>query len=155
MPDLLKEYSESNLLHKGLTEKIIRCFYDVYNDLGYGFLEKVYKNALYYVLIDEGLSCEVECPIKVYHRGRLVGNYRCDLLVDDKVIIEVKTCYELDEAHVLQLMNYLKATSIEVGLVLNFGVTPQFKRRLFTNDKKNIQKIRAYPSNPPNQCIPQ
>ena len=136
--DLLEAYnnSEDKLLHKELTDKILSCFYRVYNDLGYGFLERVYQNALYYALIDEGLECEVEKMIKVYHNKRIVGDYRADLLVENRVLLELKASEELNPANEKQLINYLKATDIEVGLLLNFGKRPQFKRKVFTNSNK-------------------
>ena len=136
--DLLKKESEANenLLHKDLTDKIIACFYRVYNDLGYGFLERVYQNALYYALIDAGLKCEAEKSIKVYHNKRLVGDYRADILVEDTVLLELKTHETMSSADEAQLTNYLKATDIEVGLLLNFGRRPQFKRKVFSNDNK-------------------
>ena len=128
--------SENNFLHKELTDTIIACFYRIYNDLGYGFLERVYQNALYYALIDEGLKCEAEKSIKVYHNGRIVGDYRADLLVENCVLLELKANEELSSANEMQLINYLKATDIEVGLLLNFGKRPQFKRKIFSNDNK-------------------
>jgi len=131
--DLLKDYNNSNdnLLHKDLTDTIIACFYQVYNDLGYGFLERVYQNALYYALVDEGLECETEKPIKVYHNGRVVGDYRADLLVENCVLVEMKTSEELCPANEKQLINYLKATNIEVGLLLNFGKKNNLKEKYF------------------------
>jgi len=135
--DLLEHFnSKDKLLHKELTDIIIACFYKVYNDLGYGFLERVYQNALYFALIDEGLQCEVEKQIKVYHNGRIVGDYRADLLVENCVLLELKSSEELNLANEKQLINYLKATEIEVGLLLNFGKRPQFRRKIFTNDNK-------------------
>ena len=136
--DLLEVYnnSEDKLLHKDLTDIIISCFYKVYNDLGYGFLERVYQNALYYALIDEGLQCETEKAIKVYHNGRVVGDYRADLLVENRVLVELKASEELNHANEKQLINYLKATDIEVGLLLNFGKQPKFKRKVFSNSNK-------------------
>jgi len=135
--DLLKNNnSGDNLLHKDLTDIIISCFYEVYNDLGYGFLERVYQNALYYALIDEGLQCETEKSIKVYHNNRVVGDYRADILVENCVLLELKANEELNSANEKQLINYLKATEIEVGLLLNFGKRPQFKRKVFTNINK-------------------
>jgi GxxExxY protein len=128
--------SKNNLLHKELTDTIIACFYRVYNDLGYGFLERVYQNALYYALIDEGLQCETEKSIKVYHNGRIVGDYRADLLVENRVLSELKASEELNSANEKQLINYLKATDIEVGLLLNFGRRPQFRRKVFSNSNK-------------------
>ncbi|MDR3267381.1 MAG: GxxExxY protein [Tannerella sp.] len=136
--DLLEMYnnSEDKLLHKELTDIIIACFYQVYNDLGYGFLERVYQNAMYYALIDEGLKCETEKSIKVYYKGRVVGDYRADLLVENCVLLELKSSEELNQANEKQLINYLKATDIEVGLLLNFGKRPQFKRKVFSNNNK-------------------
>jgi GxxExxY protein len=136
--DLLEVYnnSEDKFLHKNLTDIIISCFYRVYNDLGYGFLERVYQNALYYALIDAGLNCETEKPIKVYHNGRIVGDYRADLLVENCVLLELKASEEINNANEKQLINYLKATDIEVGLLLNFGKRPQFRRKVFSNINK-------------------
>jgi len=136
--DLLKnnDNSKDNLLHKELTDIIIACFYQVYNDLGYGFLERVYQNALYFALIDAGLQCETEKSIKVYHNGRIVGDYRADLLVENCILLELKASEELNPANEKQLVNYLKATDIEVGLLLNFGKKPQFRRKVFSNDNK-------------------
>lgn len=119
------------------TEIIIKSYYAVYNALGYGFLEKVYKNALYYELKLHGLECKVEHPIKVYYDGRIVGEYFADIIVDDTIILELKACESLREEHELQLVNYLKATDIEIGLLLNFGKKPEVKRKIFTNDRKN------------------
>ncbi len=119
------------------TEIIIKSYYAVYNALGYGFLEKVYKNALYYELKSHGLGCKVEHPIKVYYDGCIVGEYFADIIVDDTIILELKACESLREEHELQLVNYLKATDIEIGLLLNFGKKPEVKRKIFTNDRKN------------------
>ena len=135
--DLLKkEITNDNLVPKELIDIILTCFYQVYNDLGYGFLERVYQNALYYALIDEGLKCEAEKIIKVYHNERVVGDYRADLLVEDCVLLELKTSEELNPSHEKQLINYLKATTIEVGYVLNFGKKAQFSRKVFSNNRK-------------------
>ena len=127
-----------NLVPKELIDKILTCFYQVYNDLGYGFLERVYQNALYYALTDEGLNCEAEKLIKVYHNGRVVGDYRADLLVENCVLLELKTNELISSANEKQLINYLKATTIEVGYLLNFGKKPQFSRKVFSNDRKKI-----------------
>ena len=134
--DLLKQNNVEDLLHKELTDKIISCYYRVYNDLGYGFLERVYQNAMYFALMDEALQCETEKSIKVYHNGRVVGDFRADLLVENKVLLELKASEELNTANEKQLINYLKATEIEVGLLLNFGKQPQFKRKVFSNKYK-------------------
>ena len=130
----------SNLLHKGITDLILKTYYDVYNQLGYGFLEKVYQNAMYFELKSLGYKVEAQKPIKVYFKNQLVGEYYADLLVDDKVIVELKACELLMNAHVAQIMNYLKATEIEVGLLLNFGEDAEFKRMIYTNDRKQNKK---------------
>jgi len=123
-----KEY-----LHQELTSKIIECFYQVYNTLGYGFLEKVYENALKIELEKSGLIVERQKPIKVYYGSEVVGEYFADLLVNDQVIIELKAAETICEEHEYQLLNYLKATNIEVGLLLNFGKKPEIRRKIFTN----------------------
>ncbi len=125
-------------LHKALTSEIIKHFYTVYNNLGYGFLEKVYEKALKYELAINGLYVERQKPITVYYKQELVGKYFADLIVEDTVIIELKAAEYLCEAHEVQLINYLKATKIEVGLLLNFGKSPGIKRKIFTNNNKNI-----------------
>ena len=125
-----------NYLHKELTEKIIKAFYNVYNELGFGFLENVYQNALYYELIDNQLKVETQKSIDVYYRNRLVGNYRADMIVNETIILELKAVEYLVEEHELQLVNYLKATNMEIGLLLNFGRKPEVRRKIFTNDRK-------------------
>lgn len=125
------------LLHKNITEIILKSYYKVFNNLGYGFLEKVYENALFYELKKQGLVCEKQKPIKVYYDEIQVGEYYADIIVNECIIIELKAAESLAEEHEFQLINYLKATDIEVGLLLNFGKYPQFKRKIFTNNKKN------------------
>ena len=120
-------------LHKELTSEIIGCFYDVYNELGFGFLEKVYENALKYELEKNGLKVEKQKPIKVFYDGVKVGEYFADLIVNDTVILELKAAESLCEEHEFQLINYLKATNIEVGLLLNFGKKPEVRRKIFSN----------------------
>ena len=120
-------------LHSDLTNKIISCFYTVYNTLGYGFLEKVYENSLCILLREAGLKVNAQLPIDVYFRNNLVGEYYADIIVEDKVIIELKAVESLKDIHGNQLVNYLKATEIEIGLLLNFGVKPEVKRKIFTN----------------------
>lgn len=126
----------SEYLYQELTSNIISCFYKVYNTLGFGFLEKVYENALLFELSTSGLFVERQKPIKVYYEDKLVGEYFADLIVEDKVIIELKAVDALIEEHELQLINYLKATEIEVGLLLNFGKRPEIRRKIFSNTKK-------------------
>ncbi len=120
-------------LHQDITEKIIKAFYQVYNTLGYGFLERVYQKAMLIELRKLDFNCKEEYPVKVYYDEMQVGDYRADIIVDDKVIIENKASEALCEEHEYQLINYLKATDIEVGLLLNFGKKPAFRRKIFTN----------------------
>jgi GxxExxY protein len=119
-------------LHKELTSEIINAFYTVYNALGYGFLEKVYENALTHELSQRDLRVQQQKPIKVYYDGVVAGEYFADLLVEEKVIVELKAAKAISDRHKAQLINYLKATGIEVGLILNFGPKPTFVRRVFT-----------------------
>jgi len=127
----------NELLHKELTGKILNSFYIVYNTLGFGFLEKVYENALMIELRKNGIKAEKQKPIKVYYSEELVGEYFADIIVEDIIIIELKAAEGIVEEHELQLINYLKATDKEIGLLLNFGKKPEFKRKIFTNDKKH------------------
>ena len=133
----------SNYLHKELTDKIIKAFYNVYNELGFGFLENVYQNALYFELINSQLKVEAQKAIEVYYQNRLVGSYKADLIVNNVIILELKAVEYLMEEHELQLINYLKATNIEIGLLLNFGKKPEIKRKIFTNDRKKISENRV------------
>ena len=124
------------MLHGDITELIIKAFYKVYNTLGYGFLEKVYENALRIELSKMGLNVLQQKNIKVFYETDQVGDYFADLFVNDLIIVELKAAESICEEHEAQLLNYLKATDIEVGLLLNFGKEPKFKRKYFTNDKK-------------------
>lgn len=122
--------------HEELTDKIIQAFYDVYNELGFGFLENVYQNALYFELLDRGFAIEPQVEIDVYYRSRAVGKYRADLVVEDLIIIELKAVDSLVKEHEFQLINYLRATNKEVGLLLNFGLKPEIRRKIFDNERK-------------------
>ena len=122
----------ATLKHKEITDQILRGFYEVYNELGRGFLESAYENALAVVLRESGLSVETQQELIVRLHGQVVGNFRADIVVERKVLLELKAVRHLDAVHEAQLLNYLKATGIEVGLLLNFGDTPEFKRRVFT-----------------------
>jgi GxxExxY protein len=124
------------LEHGQLTEPIIKAFYKVYNTLGHGFLEKVYENALVIELRTMGLKAAQQCPITIFYDGHVVGNYFADIMVEDLVIVELKAAAAIDKSHEAQLLNYLRATAIEVGLLLNFGLKPEFKRKIFMNNKK-------------------
>ena len=126
----------SSILHKELTGSILKLFYEVYNELGYGFLEKVYQNALYNELKNNGFDVESQKQIKVYYKNVEVGEYYADLIVNDKVILELKATEVITEANEFQLLNYLKSTNVEVGLLLNFGKKPEFCRKVFQNYKK-------------------
>ena len=121
------------MIHRDVTDRVLRAFYRVYNTLGYGFLEKVYEQAMMMELRHMGLRCVRQQPIEVYYHGERVGEYFADLIVEECVIVELKAAESLREEHEAQLINYLKATEIEVGLLLNFGKKPQFKRKVFTN----------------------
>ena len=124
------------MLHADITEKIIKAFYKVNNTLGFGFLEKVYENAMAIELRKLGCKVLQQKNIKVYYETEEVGDYYADLLVNDLVIVELKAAESLCEENEAQLINYLKATKIEVGLLLNFGKKAEFKRKIFSNDRK-------------------
>lgn len=121
------------LLHKKTSDKIIKAFYNVYNSLGYGFLEKVYENAIMIELRKLGLNVQRQLPIKVFYEEQLVGEYFADIIVEGNIIVELKAAENLCDVHEFQLINYLKATELEIGLLLNFGKKPQFRRKIFTN----------------------
>ncbi len=129
------------MLHSELTGEIIKAFYKVSNTLGFGFLEKVYENAMVIELQKMGCKVLQQKCIKVYYDGQEVGDYYADLLVDDLVIVELKASETICEEHEAQLINYLKATEIEVGLLLNFGRKAEFRRKIFTNNRKGIEQI--------------
>ncbi|MEA1936621.1 MAG: GxxExxY protein [Patescibacteria group bacterium] len=125
-----------NYQHSDLTNKIIHCFYNIYNSLGYGFLEKVYENSLTIELKQNGLFTVQQMPIKVAYKEQPVGDYFADLVVENKIILELKAQEVLVPENEAQLLNYLKATEYEVGLLLNFGKKPEIKRRIFSNNLK-------------------
>jgi len=124
------------MLHEEITEQILGAFYKVYNTLGFGFREKVYENSLMIELAKQGLDVRQQYPIRVPYEEHTVGEYFADIIVSGLVIIEVKAATKLVHEHDIQLRNYLKATDIEVGLLLNFGIKPEFKRRIFPNKNK-------------------
>ena len=125
-------HSYNNYKHIDLTEKIIGCAYKVYNELGAGFIEKVYENALMIELKNEGLAARQQYPVKVYYKGNLIGDYVADIVVEDRVIVELKAVSQLTKAHEVQLVNYLKATRLEVGLLINFGDQISIKRKVLS-----------------------
>ena len=130
------------MLHEDITEKIIKGYYKVYNTLGYGFLEKVYENAMGVELWKSGLNVSQQKNIKVFYESEEVGDYFADLLVENMVIVELKAAKKIIAEHEAQLTNYLKATTIEVVLLLNFGKDPEFKRKIFHNHLKEIWQIQ-------------
>ena len=127
------------MIEEELTGQIIKIFYKVYNTPGYGFIEQIYHNAMILELGAAGLKVETEKAIAVYYEGKIVGTFAADLVVDDKVILELKAKEALHEAHEAQLTNYLRATNIEIGLLLNFGRKPEFKRKYFSNKNKQLE----------------
>jgi GxxExxY protein len=127
------------LKHSEVTDKIIGVFYDVYNELGYGFLESTYAEAMAIALEQSGLRAVREVPVPVWFRGEKVGQYFADMVVDKTVLLELKAARTIDRAHEAQLLHYLRATEVEVGLLLNFGLQPQFRRLLFDNERKKIR----------------
>lgn len=131
--------AEATLKHAEVTEKIIGIFYDVYNELGYGFLECVYEESLVIALRQAGLAVSRQIPLPVWFRGHKVGEFRADLLVENNVLVELKSARSLDNTHEAQLLHYLKSTEVEVGMLLNFGARPQFRRLLFDNERKKIR----------------
>ena len=122
----------TNYLYSDITGLILKAFFNVYNELGYGFLEKVYERAMILELKNLGLKIEQQKRISVYYKEEKVGDYFSDLVVNDQIILELKAVENIAPEHEVQLVNYLKATGIEVGLLLNFGIKPQYKRKVFT-----------------------
>jgi len=132
------------MIHQELSNKVIGAFYNVYNFLGYGFLEKVYENALMFELKSFHLNADQQKRIQVRYKEIIAGDYFADILVENSIILELKEAENICEEQIAQLTNYLKATEIELGILFNFGKKPEFKRVIFTNDKK---KIRSDSSN--------
>ena len=126
----------ANLKHLEVTKLVLKAFYTVYNELGYGFLEKVYENSLAIESAGLGLNIAQQVPIEVYYKEQKVGFYEADLVINDAVIVELKSVEQLMDRHEAQLLNYLMATRFEVGLLLNFGPKPTFKRKAFDNSRK-------------------
>lgn len=135
--------TDSKLKYKDISDKIIKSFYGVYNELGWGFLESVYEKAFAIVLKENGLSVERQKEIQVFFHNQVVGDFRADILVENKIILELKTLQKLEPIHEAQILNYLKATEIEIGFLINFGKKPEFKRYIFENSKKNPRKSES------------
>jgi len=132
-------YDQPQFIHRKLTEKVIGVFYDVYNELGFGFLESVYQSAMIQALRSVGLKADGQTKLPVYFRGIVVGDYIADIVVESKLLLELKAADDLASAHDAQLLNYLKATTVELGLLLNFGPKPKIKRLVFSNDRKRLR----------------
>lgn len=128
--------TDKKMLHHALTEKIIGVFYDVYNELGHGFLESIYETAMVIALREKGMTVEQQVEIPVWFRGQKIGTFFADLLVEGVVIVELKAVRSIDPSHEAQLLHYLRATEIELGLLLNFGVRPEIKRKIYDNPRK-------------------
>jgi len=133
---------ERGLKHREITERLIGIFFEIYNELGHGFLESVYEQAFSAVLAENKIFFERQIAIPVWFRRIQIGEFRADLLVDRKVLIELKTGRDIDSAWEKQLLNYLRATDVEVGMLFNFGPTAQFRRYVFENDRKNPRDPR-------------
>lgn len=127
--------------HLELTRRIVGVFFDVYGELGYGFLESVYRTAMTIALREEGLAVEPEVELQAKFRGRSIGTFRADLLVAGAVVVELKAARGIDPAHIAQVLNYLRCTSLETGLILNFGSRPQIRRLAFANVRKQPTTI--------------
>jgi len=128
--------SKTDLKHEELTRKIIGVFFDVYNELGHGFLESVYEGGMSIALKEAGLQVDRQIPIVVWFREQRIGEFKADILVEHTVLLELKACRALDSSHEAQILNYLRATDVEVGLLLNFGPEPHFRRLVFDNVRK-------------------
>lgn len=129
------------LKHKELTETIIGVFFEVYNELGHGFLESVYENAFETALTSRGLDVRRQIEVPVWFRGHKVGDFVADMLVERTVLLELKAVPTLDSSHEAQFLNYLRATEIEVGLLFNFGIKPEFKRLAYDNSRKRVRQV--------------
>lgn len=127
---------KDNYLHSEITSKILKAFFKVYNTLGYGYLEKVYENSMLIELRSMGLRCENQVHVKVFYEKHIVGNYKADLFVENAVAVELKAASCLNPDNDAQLVNYLKGTEVEVGMLLNFGPVPDYRRKVFTNERK-------------------
>jgi GxxExxY protein len=125
------------------TKRLLNCFYSVYDELGGGFLEAPYSNALALALTQEGLSFQREHLLPIFFRGVVVGTYRADFLLANEIIIELKAARKIDPVHVAQVLNYLRASPIELGYILNFGSRPSYKRLILSNERKAALRSSA------------
>lgn len=132
--------------HQEITETIIGVFYDVYNELGHGFLESVYEQSMLIALSQAELDVAAQQPITVHFRGQIVGEFRADLVVNNLIIVELKAARTIEGAFEAQIMNYLRGTTTEVGLLMNFGPNPEFKRFIYDNERKNERAMTSHGS---------
>jgi GxxExxY protein len=132
--------AQPELKYGEVTGKIIGLFYEVYNELGYGFLESVYEESLVIASRQAGLIVNRQVPVPVWFRNQKVGDFRADITLEESVLLELKCAKNLDPAHEAQILHYLKSTDIEVGILLNFGLKPQFRRLLFDNERKRTRE---------------
>ena len=137
----MNEIDQVILKHKELTYKIIGVFYDVYNELGHGFLESIYQRSLGLALVSAGVKIRSPVRIPVWFRSQRVGQFEGDMLVEECILLELKVARCLDQSHQAQLLNYLRATDIEVGILLNFGLKPEFKRLILENSSKSNREV--------------
>ena len=128
--------SLAQMLHSDITDPILGAFYHVHRELGHGFLESVYERSMITALEKRGVHVDGHASVKVHYAGQVVGDFYADLIVENRVVVELKACRALDENHEAQLLNYLRATTLEVGLLLHFGPTARFRRLILTNDRK-------------------
>ena len=133
------------MLHQDVTAPVIDAFFHVHHELGHGFLEAVYERAMAVALGKRGLSVECQVPVTVHYSGNVVGEYFADMLVEKRVIVELKACRAIEPVHEAQLINYLRATSVEIGLLLNFAPKPVIRRLILTNDRKPSFALRGLP----------
>jgi GxxExxY protein len=140
--------SDASYKHSEITDAIIGVFYDVYNELGFGFLESVYQKALRIALIEKGLRVESEVATSVFFHGEKVGDFRADLIANEVVLVELKTAEKIVRAHEAQVLNYLRSTKLELALILNFGPQPQIRRLLLDNARKHLRVNRVGGSSP-------
>ncbi|CAN5364079.1 GxxExxY protein [soil metagenome] len=126
------------LLHSSITDRIIKVYYDVYSELGCGFLESLYEKAMEMALIEAGLKVCRQKDVHVFFRGRILSEFRVDMVVEEAVILEFKSCKALEDWHASQLINYLRSTKFEVGMLFNFGPSPEFRRLAFSNSRKRF-----------------
>jgi GxxExxY protein len=131
------------LMHGDVTREILGAFYQIYSALGYGFVEAIYQRSLPLALARRGVKAEREVPMKVTFLDTIVGDYRADLIVEGKVIVETKTAEKILPVHEMQLVNYLRATGINVGLILNFGPRPTFRRMFLSSPQDGSVLLRA------------